>query len=240
MRKIKYILYQPYKWLIFVPLVLLVTIISIIGVVVLCLFSSKIANKCGVFWATIIKILVPMRIKMYGKEHIDKKQSYIIVANHQSGFDIIVLYSNLGVDFKWIMKKELRKVPLLGFGCERLQHIFIDRSSARAAYRSIQEAKKKLVNGTSVIIFPEGTRSYSNVLSPFKHGAFKMALDLDLPILPISIKDTHKIMGRSIHSLLPGKVEITIHEPIEINKFDREHRDELIELTRNTIQNALK
>ncbi|MBP5366779.1 MAG: 1-acyl-sn-glycerol-3-phosphate acyltransferase [Bacteroidales bacterium] len=240
MRKFLFILFQPYKWLIVFPLIVLLTILSVAVLTLVAFFSVRGSNRIGSFWAKSIQLLVFMRVKVIGRENIQKNQSYIVVANHQSPFDIIALYANLGIDFRWIMKKELRKVPVLGYGCEKLQHIYIDRASARSAYRSLQEAKAKLVDGTSVAIFPEGTRTYSNNLAPFKHGAFKMALDLGLPILPVTIKDTHKIMGRSVHSLFPGNVMIVVHKPMEVQIENREQRDEFIEQTREVIMSGME
>lgn len=107
-----------------------------------------------------------------------------------------------------------------------------------AAYRSIQRAKDILVGGTSVVIFPEGTRSGSNKMAPLKHGAFKMAFDLGLPILPVSINGTYRIMGNGLSSLKPGSVDLIIHQPIDIKDFT-EKRDELISLTAEAIASGL-
>ena len=98
--------------------------------------------------------MTPVFVGAVGKENIAAGQSYVIVANHQSIYDIVVLYGWLGVDFRWIMKKELRKVPGLGIACEKIGHIFIDRSHSKKAMESLNEAKGKLRNGTSLIFFP--------------------------------------------------------------------------------------
>ena len=113
-----------------------------------------------------------------------------------------------------VMKKELRKVPGVGFGSKKVGHIFLDRSNKRAAVESLEIAKKKLINGTCVVIFPEGTRSNDGVLLPFKRGAFKLAIELGLPILPVSLINTRKIMPNKTMDIFPGKVEMVIHPGI--------------------------
>lgn len=238
MKSWKYWLYQPYKFIIVLPVFAVNTLVVATITSVLACFSRRLAFKPGIAWAKLMQWVVPMRVRVRGRENVVPGSSYVVVANHQSAFDIFVIYGSLGLDFRWIMKKELRKAPLIGFACERLQHIFIDRSSARASYRSIQRAKEILVGGTSVVIFPEGTRSASANMAPFKHGAFKMAFELGLPILPVTIKDTYKIMGKSIKTLMPGNVELVMHKPIDTMQYEG-RRDELIQVVRDSMASAL-
>ncbi len=110
------------------------------------------------------------------------------------------------------MKKELAKIPGLGFGSKKVGHIFLDRSNSRVALESLNEAKRKLVNGTSVVIFPEGTRSKTGEMGSFKKGAFKLALDLGLPILPVTISGTGKIWPADTIDIKPGKSGLLIHK----------------------------
>ncbi|HSO21242.1 MAG TPA: lysophospholipid acyltransferase family protein, partial [Desulfosarcina sp.] len=159
-----------------------------------------------------------------------------IVSNHQSHFDIFVLYGWLDIDFKWVMKQELRKVPVIGIACERLGHIYVDRSNREAALASINAAKQRIVDGTSVLFFPEGTRSRDNRMRPFKKGAFRMALDLQLPILPITIQGTRDILPSDTLDLFPGRVTMTIHPPIAVEDYDHTQLDSLIARTRQVIE----
>lgn len=234
----KYWLYQPYKWLLVIPVFGVVTVFFTVLLTLISVFSSRWSVYCGVCWAKIMQWVTPMPVTVIGRENIKKGQSYVITANHQSAYDIFAIYGSLGVDFRWILKKELRQAPFLGWSCERMQHIFIDRSSKMAAYRSMQRAKEILTDGTSVVIFPEGTRSGSNELGVFKHGAFKLAYSLELPILPVTIKDTHKVMKSGLGSLLPHRAQLIIHEPIETMQYvDRQ--EELIKVTRESISAGL-
>ncbi len=159
----------------------------------------------------------------------------MIISNHQSLYDIFVIYGWLGIDIKWVMKKELAKIPGIGFGSKKVGHIFLDRSNSRVALESLNEAKRKLVDGTSVVIFPEGTRSKTGQLGTFKKGAFKLALDLNLPILPITILGTKDILPTGTIDLMPGKVTMIIHEPIEIHKHTEESLKDLLIVARDAI-----
>lgn len=234
-----YWLYVPYRWFVLVPVFIVSTILcASFATIASILISPKVGTWGGISWARIVAFFTPMFVKVKNRKVVDKKQSYVIVANHQSMYDIFVLYGWLGIDFKWIMKKELRKAPAIGYASHKVGHLFIDRSSPRAAVSTLQKAKERLINGTSVVVFPEGTRSGSPKMRPFKRGAFKLAFDLELPILPVTIVGSHKIFGRGITKLVPGCTQLIFHEPINVADY-REREDELIELTRQTIQQGL-
>jgi 1-acyl-sn-glycerol-3-phosphate acyltransferase len=191
-------------------------------------------------WANLNCILTPVFVKVKGRENIDPKQSYVIVVNHQSAYDIIILYARLGIYFKWLMKKEIRKIPGIGFGSQAIGHILIDRSSTKAAIETINYAKSKIKDGTSMLIFPEGTRSRTHDMLPFKKGAFWFAFDLNLPILPVTINGTREILPSETMNLLSGKAEIIIHPPININNYSKDNMADLIEKTRNLIYSGMK
>ncbi len=241
MRKLLYILYQPYKWLIFIPYLTVSTIFfGFLTVILLPLTGPRITSFiCGKIWSRLNGYLTPMCVKVSGNENIDPNQSYVIVSNHQSQYDIFVLYGWLKVDFKWVMKQELRKVPGIGIGCEKVGHIFIDRSNHERALASLNEAKKKIVNGTSVIFFPEGTRSKDGTMKDFKKGAFKMALDLGLPVLPVTIIGSKNILPAGTMKLFPGKVRLVIHKPIGIEGFTDDTIQELMDKAHDVIESAL-
>lgn len=192
----------------------------------------------GGLWARLNTYITPVRVTIIGRENIDPAQSYVICSNHQSQFDILVLYGWLEIDFKWVMKQELRKIPFLGVACEKLGHIFIDRSATEKALASINAAKKKIVNGTSVLFFPEGTRSKDGQMLRFKKGAFKIALDLDLPILPITITGTRDVLPAGTLNLYPGKATMIIHKPVDVSKYGNDVSG-LMKKTREIIQYGL-
>ncbi len=241
MKKILWLLYQPYKWLIYIPFLGVNTVI--LGSITFLFGLMKWERACdfnGVLWARINACMAPVFVKVKGKEHLVKGQSYVIVANHRSSFDILIVYAFLGLRFKWVMKKELRKVPGLGYGSEAIGHIFIDRSNTKKAIESMKEAEKKIRNGVSVFFFPEGTRSKTGALLPFKKGAFYFAIDLGLPILPVSINGTDRVLPPDTFNLFPGKAEIIFHRPIDITPYTKEKIPELIEKVRTVIESGLR
>ena len=239
MKKLLRLLYKPYKWLIFGPILVCTTFI-LGGTAMVCaaLAGPKAASLFGVVWARLNSWATPMLVQIRGRGNIDKAQSYVIVSNHQSQYDIFVLYGWLGIDFKWVMKIELRKVPVLGIACEKIGHIFIDRSNTEAALHSLNDAKSKIVNGTSVIFFPEGTRSKDGNLGRFKKGAFKMALDLGIPILPITISGTRSILPTKTIDIFPGRASMTIHPPVDITGYDNGSVKNLMAEVRSIIESV--
>jgi 1-acyl-sn-glycerol-3-phosphate acyltransferase len=240
-RTVAWWLYQPYKYLVFMPILVISTLVLGTLTIVLAFVVSPrmVSLVCGVTWARLNAVLTPMWVRTRGREHVDPRQSYVIVSNHQSHYDVFVLYGWLGIDFKWVMKHELRRVPGLGIGCEKVGHIFIDRSDHQAALRSLEEAKAKIVDGTSVIFFPEGTRSRDGRLRSFKKGAFRMALDLDLPILPVTIAGTRAILPPDTRDLRPGRAALTIHPPVPTDGYTLDTLPELMDRVRESVASAL-
>ncbi|MGO9213519.1 MAG: lysophospholipid acyltransferase family protein, partial [Syntrophales bacterium] len=232
--------YQPYKWLFIFPLLITTTLIcGVFAIIFALLFTPRIGTIWGVIWARINSFFTPMTVQVVGAENIEPGTSYVIAANHQSHYDIYVLYGWLGVDFKWVMKKELGNIPVLGLACKVLGHIFIDRSDTKSAVETINAAKTKIVNGTCVLFFPEGTRSGDGKMRQFKKGAFKFAIDLGKPVLPITINGTRNILPKGSLDLMPGGVTIIIHKPISVNGYNEENMNMLMDRTRMIINASL-
>ncbi len=241
MRKVLRLLYQPYKWLIFIPFFVMNTLaFGVVAVIFSIIFNQRTGSYFGgVLWSRLNSLFTPMFVTVTGKQNIKKDTSYIIIPNHQSYYDIFVVYGWLGMDIKWIMKKELKKIPGIGFGSQKVGHIFLDRSNSRVAVESLNEAKRKLVKGISVVIFPEGTRSQTGELGTFKRGAFKLAHELELPILPITIKGTKNILPADSIDLLPGKVQLIIHKPIEFEDYKNDDINQIMNRVREVILSGL-
>ena len=235
------VVYQPYKWFFILPLLGVSTLICGTSAVIVSLLSTpRTGGICGVLWAKVNSFFTPMTVTVVGAENINPGTSYVICANHQSFYDIYVLYGWMGVDFKWVMKKELEKVPVLGFACKVLGHIFIDRSDSKRAVETINAAKTKIVNGTSVLFFPEGSRSSDGIMKPFKKGAFRMAIDLGLPVLPVTINGTQKVLPKGGIDLKPGAVTMMIHKPISVKNYQEENLSELMDKTRMIMNASLE
>lgn len=238
--KIIRILYQPYKWFFFVPFLFINTLVfGVLAVILSNLINQKTGSYVGgALWSRVNACFTPMLVQVTGLENIKKGTSYVVTPNHQSYYDIFALYGWLPLDLKFVMKKELEKVPGLGFGSKSVGHIFLDRRNAISAAKTIAAARDKLVNGTSVIMFPEGTRSSSGIPGRFKKGAFVLATDLRLPILPVTILGTQNILPNNSLNLLPGRVKIIIHPAIEASG-DNRNIDQLMSATRQAIVSAL-
>lgn len=239
--KLLYVLYQPYKWLVLLPFITINTLLfGIVAVLVSSLVNQRIGSYFGgVIWSRVNAMVTPMFVMVKGKEHIKKGISYVVVANHQSYYDIFLIYGWLGIDIKWVMKKELARIPGLGFGSRKVGHIFLDRSNSRVALETLNAAKRKLVNGTSVVIFPEGTRSKTGEIGLFKKGAFKLAIDLGLPILPVTIAGTKDILPADTVDIKPGRTMLQIHESIDISGYDENTMKDLMNRTRLIIEGGL-
>lgn len=206
-------LFLVYSWLIFAPLMVIATLFfSLVCLATIpFLGPQRVGRLTAVPWARLGLLLSGVRVRLEGRRCIRPGQSYVIVANHLSQYDIWVLYGYLGVDFRWVMKQELRRVPIVGFCCALLGHVFINRSDSQAAIASLERAKRQLTGGTSILFFPEGTRSRDGALRPFKKGAFRMAQDLELPVLPVTVHGTREILPPDTLRLHPGTVRLTVH-----------------------------
>ncbi|MBN1462599.1 MAG: 1-acyl-sn-glycerol-3-phosphate acyltransferase [Paludibacteraceae bacterium] len=212
-------LFIIYEFLILIPILIVATILTALSTICLSYIQSKPLLKTipPRLWSKLVCFLSFISVSVEGLEKIDPKKSYIFVANHQSFFDIWVIYGWLNNPFSWIMKKELRKIPFVGNACEAAGHIFIDRSSPIAAKKSIAEAEKKLINGNCIVVFPEGTRTHDGNVGSFKRGAFSIATDIKLPIVPMTIIGAYERMSRHTFIVTPGKIKLIIHTPIESN-----------------------
>jgi 1-acyl-sn-glycerol-3-phosphate acyltransferase len=233
-------LYQIYKYLVYMPWLLLWTLVNFIGVVIVAPFSEQRASRWfGGAWGRGLLRGVPASLHIIGEHNLNTAQSYIVVANHLSLIDIPILYGWLRLDLKWVMKKELRKVPMIGGGCALLGHIFLDRGNHEEAIRELQRFKARMRPGTSILFFPEGTRSRDGELSAFKMGAFRMAQDIDIPILPISLRGTDAVLPPDGMDLQPGSTEMIIHPAIPVEEVRTASAETLRDRARAQIASAL-
>ena len=234
------IIYQPYKWLIVIPFMILDTLVmGSICIAVGFLFSQDAADILAVTWSRLACFAGPVRVRIHGRKNYSRFKSYVVVANHQSMVDIPVLHGFIGLRIKWVIKQELRKIPVFGTACHFLGCVFVDRSNHEAAVRSIETAKKQLSNRSSVLFFAEGTRSRDGRVMPFKKGAFIFAMETGLPILPVTIQNTARILPSDTLDLTPGSVDIVVHKPVHVSPFHEPHLDEVIERVRQTIASAI-
>jgi 1-acyl-sn-glycerol-3-phosphate acyltransferase len=200
-------------WVVFV----LTTVVLGTTAIFLSLFDSSgnISHRVARLWGKVQLRITGTRVRVQGLENIDPQKSYILVSNHQSTFDIFSLLGYLPLQFRWTAKAELFRIPFMGWAMTRTGYISIDRDSPKKAYRSMLRAAEVVRKGTSVIIFPEGTRSPDGKLQPFKKGAFLIALKSQAAILPITIQGTSQIMRKGDWRTFPGRVQIQIDPPMD-------------------------
>lgn len=209
-------LYIIYQICIGLPIFLVATILTALTTMLGCWLGNGHfwGYYPGKLWSQLTCFLFLLPVKVKGHEHLDKKTSYVFVANHQGSFDIFLVYGFLGRNFKWMMKKSLRKLPFVGKACESAGFIFVDKSSPRKVYETIKSAEKVLQGGTSLVVFPEGARTFTGHMANFKKGAFLLADQLQLPVVPLTIDGSFDILPRTGKLLHWHPMTLTIHEPI--------------------------
>lgn len=204
-------------YLVCLVVALVLYVASFIALVVCYPFDKK---RCVVHtlskWITDVVFGLPIRMKreVIGAENIDPKQAYVIVLNHNSMIDIMSIY-NLPLVFKWVSKKEVYRIPIVGRLLYAHGDIVINRASAKEAMQLVHERGKEwLAKGASVAIFPEGTRSKDGEIHNFKAGAFLLAKDAGAPILPIVLNNTNKMMRKGWLMNWRNHITIKILPPI--------------------------
>lgn len=242
MKRIAFYLYQVYAWLVFIPLGLLLTFITgWMTVLVSMIWNPRIASRyVAAKWGRVICWLTPVQVTVEGAENANPERTYVVVCNHQSQYDIFLVYGWLQLDLKWVLKEELRKVPGVGIGCEKAGHIFVDRTNPEKARKAVSDALSSVGDGVGVLFFAEGTRSADGKLKPFKKGAFRVATSQKLPVLPITIVGTRDIQKPKSMMIFPGKVRMIIHPAIELEGGeDAGAIRDLMSQTRAAIASAL-
>jgi 1-acyl-sn-glycerol-3-phosphate acyltransferase len=195
-------------------------------------------------WASRVVRNAEMILSVRGRENIDPERTYVVMSNHQSHYDVPVLYYVLGPNVRMVAKKELFELPVFGRAIREAGFIEVDRQNTERAIASLDEAKHHLAGGTHIWIAPEGTRSPTGELMPFKKGGFHVALAMQAPILPITIRGTREILrAKGVLSRRGVEVSVTIHPPIETSalaSLDRKAASErLMTQVRAAVASAL-
>jgi len=238
----KYI-YFIYKLCIAFPIMIVLTIITSLTTSIGCLVGN------GHFWgywpgklwaAAILKVLL-IPVKVTGRENLKEGESYVFVSNHQGSFDIFLIFGHLGRNFKWMMKHQLRKMPFVGFACEMSHQIFVDKRSPGKVKKTYDKARHTLRDGMSLVVFPEGARTYTGRMGTFKRGAYMLADELQLPIVPLTINGSFNIMPRTAkwYAIKRHPLTLTIHKPIYPESKGHENINRNIELSYKEIEKGL-
>ena len=213
----KYI-YRIYQVLVFLPLGIITTLVMVLMVTIGCTFGNGHfwGYAPGHWWARIFLKLLLIPVKVEGREQLEKDQSYVFVANHQGAFDIFLIYGYLNRNFKWMMKHQLRNMPFIGYACEKSHQIFVDKRGPKKIKASYDAARNTLKDGISLTVFPEGARTFTGHMARFRRGAFALADELQLPVVPLTINGSFNIMPRMRdgHFVNWHPLQLTIHQPI--------------------------
>ena len=218
-------------------IVLTTAFFAILAIVVS--FFTRTVNPVHIvarIWSQTILMGSRVHVGVTGLANIKPDKSYVYMANHQSNFDIPVLLGYLPVQFRWLAKAELFKIPVFGRAMLGAGYVEIDRFNRKSAFESIEKAAQRMKDGVSVMIFPEGTRSKDGSVQPFKKGGFVMAIKSGVPIIPVILRGTWPIMAKSSLRINPDDVEMEIGEPIDTSGYSMETKEELMDRVRAVIR----
>ncbi len=204
--------------------------------------SSDNATAAQVYprlWAKIMTRIAGIRVRVTGMENIDPQATYVFAGNHCSQLDIYSFQGYFPHDFRWIAKKELFDVPILGTAMRKVGFISIDRARGRKALESLNLAAKRISAGSSVLIFPEGTRSRDGKLQPFKAGAILLAIRSGVPVVPIAFNNTSRLLPKGKLLPAPGEIVIRIGKPIPTAQFTPRDKQALAAILHDKVAQLL-
>lgn len=235
------ILYRIYQILIMCPLIVVATIITALCTVIGSAlgFGKWWGYYPEIIWSRIFCWLAFVKVTVRGRENIDAGTSYVFVANHQGAYDIFTIYGYLGHNFRWMMKESLRKIPFVGWACIWAKQIFVDNSTPSATRRTMVQAEKQLRGGMSLVVFPEGARTWTGEMRQFKKGAYRLAVEFNLPVVPLTIDGAFDVLPRFKKLPVPGHIYLTIHKPIHA-EADGHELAKLMEESRRAIEDGLR
>lgn len=166
------------------------------------------------WWARTTLWICGITVSVRGLEKIDRSQSYVYVSNHASLFDIPAIIAGIPEQIRVVYKKELEKVPIFGWGLKWGSYIGIDRSNRVEAAKSLEQAATRIRRGASVLLYAEGTRTLDGKLQPFKRGAFNLAVRAGVPVVPLTVNGSYRILPKHSISIRPGHIELVLEHPI--------------------------
>ena len=230
------------RTLLFLPVFLVLTLFFSLASMAAALTDTtgNRAHRMASRWASSVLWVSRVRVRVTYLEPLDPDQSYLFAANHQSAYDIFALLGKLKFQFRWLAKESLFKTPFMGWAMTRVGYIPINRENPKSAYKSLLVAAEKIKGGTSVLIFPEGTRQPPNHLGEFKKGGFILAAKAGRPMVPVSISGSGQVMPQKSYSLHSGTIELVIGKPISTAGISPKAVEPLMEQVREAIQQHFK
>lgn len=199
---------------------------------------GRVAHGCARLWSWLILATTGVTVHQTGLDRLEPGRTYVFVSNHQSIYDIPVLFASLPYQLRIIAKESLGRVPFLGWHLRRSGHLLVDRRNPDRS--GILRTWKSLVGqGLSLIIFPEGTRSVDGVVAPFKAGSFLLAIDANLPLVPVSVDGSRLVMRKGRLTTRPGRVRVTVHAPVETAGLTTHQARALAERVRRMVSESV-
>lgn len=210
-------------------------------IILIALFDKKgnLAHHIGKFWALLNVYLSGTRLSIKGREKIAKGRSYVIMSNHQSLFDVWALIGKVPLQLRWIIKSDIRKMPVFGYALDRMGHIYVDPKRRKDLVLSLEEAAHRIRDGVSVVVFPEGTRSEDGRLQRFYRGATLLATMSGVPILPVTVNGSRFVLPKGTLALMPGKIQIVVGDSVDPGMFEHDKKDALLSAVRSAIEKNL-
>ena len=217
--------FPPFHWwrtvFYLIPLISVYTIVLGTLSIASSLFErdGHFAHRCARTWSKLILITTGVRVHIRGIDRLEQGHTYVFISNHQSIYDIPILFASLPFQVRIIAKASLGRFPFLGWHLQRTGHLLVDRRDPH--HTAILARWKGLVShGLSLIVFPEGTRSLDGRVGRFRAGSFLLALEARLPIVPISVSGSRQVMRKGRLTTSPGEVALTVHQPIPVPALD--------------------
>ena len=202
--------------------------------------SGRLNHHFARLWGNIALWANRVKVRVEGLQHIPGQGPYVFMSNHQGSYDIFALLGHLPFQFKWLAKKEMLSIPILGLAMKATGYIFIDRGGTRETVKAMNEAAEKIHQGMSVVIFPEGSRSPDGSIQPFKKGGFTLAIKSKVPIVPIAITGSREIIAKGKLRVYPGSISIRIDRPIKTEGCTVKDREVLMAQIHDIILNNFK
>jgi 1-acyl-sn-glycerol-3-phosphate acyltransferase len=183
--------------------------------------KGDLGHKCARAWSWLILKTSGVSVQVEGLERLDPRRSYVFAANHQSIYDIPILFASLPFQLRIISKESIGRIPFMGWHLQRTGHVLVDRAKPGAGV--VRKMARLVAEGHSLIVFPEGTRSTDGTVARFKGGPFVIALQAGLPVVPITLVGSRHVMFRGEVTVRPGRVTLIVHDPIETAGVPRDH-----------------
>lgn len=202
--------------------------------------SGEPSHRVASFWAWLILKICLVRVEVEGSGNLERGQAYVFASNHQSLFDTPILFAYLPISFRILYKKSLNRIPFLGWHIFMSGHIGVERENLTKVRESFERAAGRIRNGTSLAVFPEGTRSYDGVMRTFKKGSFRLAIKAGAPVVPVTIIGSHLVMKRGQVTVYPRTVKLVIDRPMPVANLDEDQADLLMKQVRTVVSRNLE